>query len=161
MFPMGKPLHAADLAKATLSLNSKIRQSGLTASEAHLSRDSATLDHFPPAQAPDQTPPIHKEAPAISPGDTVYIKLQGGKHHVREPFMVTDKGDVMVTDKGGGTIKVQKIINSFPTHPDNQNCPTCNNQRSHHQSSRPHHSDSLPTGDPPPPPPHHPHLPTG
>ena len=80
--PMGKPLHPADLAKATLSLNSKIRQSGLTASEAHFSRDSATLDQIPPAKAPDWTPPTHKEAHAISPGDTVYIKSQGGKHHV-------------------------------------------------------------------------------
>ena len=80
--PMGKPLHPADLAKATLSLNNKIRQSGLTASEAHFSRDSATLDQIPPAKAPDWTPPTHKEAHAISPGDTVYIKSQGGKHHV-------------------------------------------------------------------------------
>jgi hypothetical protein len=114
--PAGAKLGPADLAKATLILNSRIRKSGLTASEMHFSRDSATLGklHKEPLkeQQKSKTHAETKQQPprqTVSTGDTVFIKSHGDKHTTREPFLVTERT--------GGTLKVRKILHQHPQAP--------------------------------------------
>ena len=104
--PLGKPLTPAELAKATICLNNRVRKSGWTASESHFLRDSATLQ--PISQQPSKaTKSCKAQQPAnVSPGDAVFIKSQGNKHQARQPFLVTS------TDRS--RITVRKILHSFP-----------------------------------------------
>ena len=104
--PAGKPLQPAELARATLILNNRIRQSGFTSSETHFARDSATLEPLATKSraAPKLAVPQH-HTQAI-PGDTVFIKSQGNKHQARQPFLITGEND--------GTLTVRKILHSLP-----------------------------------------------
>ena len=74
--PLGRQITHAELARATLSLNSKIRQSSVTASEAQFSRDSAMLQPICQQQIKltKHRPP--ETGPEVSAGDTVFIKHQ-------------------------------------------------------------------------------------
>ena len=108
--PDGDKLSTADLAQATMCLNSKIRKRGLTASEIHFSRDShdssnlilddQTLQetqeklryrnhqYLNVSRAPGGKLPV---IPEPDQGDIVFLKNGETKHTARDPFIVMEK----------------------------------------------------------------------
>ena len=110
--PEGQPLSPVQLAKATLNLNHRIRNNGLTAAESHFSREAATLEPIPPpppphppSPKPQQPPPAH----LFSPGEKVFIKSHGTKHILRQPFLVTGSS--------GPHLQVRKILHPYSPAP--------------------------------------------
>jgi hypothetical protein len=80
--PMGNPITPAELAKAMLCLNNKIRQSGLSAMETQFLRDAATLKRIKQPHQMIKEQPL-PPATDIQPGSTVFVKTHGDKHHAR------------------------------------------------------------------------------
>jgi hypothetical protein len=114
--PSGSPISSADLALAIATLNSRVRDRGLSAHEILFQRDTLTgeklnitdshlseqqyqqrrLNHGPSARskAPKGQTPLK---PLLSPGDLVYIKCEGSKHKARDRYLVTACHEEFVT----------------------------------------------------------------
>ena len=124
--PSGDKLTSAQLAQATVLLNSKIRNRGLSAAEIHFSRDSHNSENLqledsqlkqqqiklrddnhsssarskaPRGKVPDQ--------PDLQQGEVVYIKNHGTKHTAREPHIVLET-------KGKNKTLLRKALHSSP-----------------------------------------------
>ena len=107
--PSGEKINSSDLARAVMSLNCKIRNRGLSASEIHFARDSydhsnlALDDHslsnqqkelridnqrrLTKSRTPNCQPPTIL---APEKGDIVFLKANKSKHTARDPHLVTD-----------------------------------------------------------------------
>jgi len=116
--PEGKQLTHVELAKATLHLNHRIRNTGLTAAEAHFLRDAASLAPLPqrtktpkppPPTPPSPKPPQIPPKPPYQPGETVFIKSQGTKNQLRHPFLITSSVPPHLT--------VRKILHAYTNNP--------------------------------------------
>ena len=130
--PDGSKLSTADLAQATMCLNSKIRQRGFTAAEIHFSRDSydnsnlvlndsqlqesqkklrrQNHQHLNVSRAPKGKSP---NIPEPKQGDIVFLKNGLSKHTARDPFIVMEKRP------GKSLIKKAIHSSSFASNPIN------------------------------------------
>ena len=124
--PTGSKLTCAQLAMATVLLNNKIRNRGLSASEIHFSRDSHSnenlsiddnqlredsiklreVNHGQSARskAPKGKPHVQQD---LQPGQVVYVRNHGTKHTSREPHIIQTKSS-------GEKSVIRKAIHSSP-----------------------------------------------
>ena len=111
--PEAQKITEAELAKAVLNLNTKLRRRGnISAIEIHTARDLFTGENLKLSdqdlreeQVKARTKSTEKTATPISPiltGDTVVVKNSNDKHKARDMFIVTAKD--------GDKVKAQKVL---------------------------------------------------
>ena len=124
--PAGDKVNSTQLARCIISLNGKIRNRNLTASEIHFARDmydqtnlllddnslqadqhcKRTRNH--PILAKSRAPRGKQmSVPEIKNGDIVYIKKGMSKHVSRDPHIVVGKDDL-------SKVIVRKALHTFP-----------------------------------------------
>ena len=109
--PNGGTLNLGVLAQATLSLNNKIRNRGMTASEIHFSRDAydhenlylndknllqkqkdlRSQNHVHLLKSRTNKRTIASTDPPLSEGDLVFMKNSSSKHSSKEPHILMKK----------------------------------------------------------------------
>ena len=114
--PENKPLCSSDLAKATISLNSRIRNRNLSSYEIMFSREQNTGDNIQlddkemaskklkskeenhrlseKSKFPKCKEPVPAEA---EKGDYVFLKEDGGKHQLRDIYLVIESSSEKLT----------------------------------------------------------------
>ena len=88
-------ISSADLARAVMSLNGRIRKSGLSAAEVTFARDLHTHSNLRLRDSDlsnqninDRPRPPHKPTPPLHPGDIARLKSPGPKHSPSDSFLV-------------------------------------------------------------------------
>ena len=108
--PNGGKISPGLLALAVTHLNNRIRQHGLSASQVHFARDEHTGENLSLSDSKlkavredrKRASPHHTERgnttpTSIKPGQIVYVKNEGDKHTLRNPFLVTSVSQDKVT----------------------------------------------------------------
>ena len=131
--PDGSKIDVSTLAQATMQINSKIRNRGLTAEEVHFSRDSHNNENLVlndeelnreqrllrernhPYLSRSRAPKGREQStPALKQGDLVFMKSSGPKHTTRDPHVVIGKDQ-------SNKILLRKAINTLHSAPGSTN----------------------------------------